>query len=76
MRVSTDKRMAQLRRFAFYYRITCYGQLVSGPTMLDRREFLRVAAFAAAARLDAFSEQAAQSFATLRMQTRGWLPVE
>src|SRR5882762_6975045 len=42
--------------------------------MLDRREFLRVAAFAAAARLDAFSEQAAQSSpsnATQGMACRG-----
>src|ERR1700753_875215 len=44
--------------------------------MLDRREFLRVAGFAAAARLDAFSAQAAQSSppppnATQGMAARG-----
>jgi hypothetical protein len=44
--------------------------------MLDRREFLRVAAFAAAARLDAFSAQTAQSSpppsnATQGMASRG-----
>jgi len=49
--------------------------LVSGPTMLDVENH-QIAALAAAARLDAFSEQAAQSSPPPSMQTRGWLPVE